>query len=63
MSREDAKAEILKKYPWNMKIVYQDDTYEVTNLMEEKVNSLLDEIYLGVCVKFLGCQSILNIRN
>ncbi len=47
MSREDAKAEILKKYPWNMKIVYQDDTYEVTNLMEEKVNSLLDEIYQG----------------
>ena len=47
MSREDAKAEILKKYPWDMKIVYQDDTYEVANLMEEKVNSLLDEIYRG----------------
>ena len=47
MSREEARAEILKNYPWNMKIVYQDDTYEVENLMEQKVNALLDEIYTG----------------
>lgn len=48
MSREDAKAEILKKYPWGMKVTYKEDTYEVSNLMEEKVNVLLDEIYRGV---------------
>lgn len=47
MSREQAKAEILKKYPWDMKVVYQEDTYEVSNLMEEKVNVLMDEIYRG----------------
>ena len=47
MSREEAKAEILKKYPWSMKITYKEDTYEVSNLMEEKVNLLLDEIYRG----------------
>lgn len=47
MSREEAKAQILKQYPWDMKVVYQDDTYEVANLMEEKVNTLLDEIYTG----------------
>ncbi len=47
MSREDARAEILKKYPWEMKITYKEDIYEVSNLMEEKVNLLLDEIYRG----------------
>lgn len=47
MARSDAKAEILKNYPWAMKITYNGDTYEVDNLMEEKVNTLLDEIYTG----------------
>ncbi len=47
MSRSDARAEILKKYPWAMKVAYNGDTYEVANLMEEKVNALLDEIYTG----------------
>ncbi|MCI9147708.1 MAG: vanomycin resistance protein VanB [Hungatella sp.] len=47
MSRDEARAEILKKYPWNMKITYKEDTYDVSNLMEEKVNLLLDEIYRG----------------
>jgi len=47
MSRDKARAEILKNYPWGMKVTYQDDTYEVANLMEEKVNLLLDDIYTG----------------
>lgn len=47
MSREDAKTEILKKYPWGMKVRYEDDVYEVENLMAGKVDALLDEIYTG----------------
>ena len=47
MSREEAKAEILKKYPWDMKVRYEDDVYEVENLMAGKVDALLSEIYTG----------------
>lgn len=47
MSREDAKAAILKNYPWAMKVTYQDDTYDVSDLMAGKVDALLGEIYAG----------------
>lgn len=47
MSREDAKAAILKNYPWAMKVTYQDDAYEVSDLIAGKVDSLLGEIYSG----------------
>ena len=47
MSREEAKQEILKKYTWKMTARYQDDVYEVSNLMAEKLDSLLEEIYRG----------------
>lgn len=47
MSREDAKAAILKNYPWAMKVIYNGDTYEVSDLMAGKVDSLLAEIYSG----------------
>lgn len=47
MSREDAKQAILKNYPWAMKVRYQEETYEVTDLMAEKVDALLQEIYTG----------------
>lgn len=47
MSREDARAAILKNYPWAMKVTYNDDTYEVTDLIAGKVDSLLNEIYAG----------------
>lgn len=47
MSRDEARQEILKNYPWGMKVTYGDETYEVSNLMEEKLNGLLDEIYRG----------------
>ncbi|MGL5437369.1 MAG: VanW family protein [Lachnospiraceae bacterium] len=48
MSREEAKAAILKNYPWEMSVVYNDQTYEVKNLMEGKVDTLLQEIYTSV---------------
>jgi len=47
MSREDAKEAIMKNYPWAMKVVWQERTYEVPNLIEEKIDSLLQEIFIG----------------
>lgn len=47
MSQEEARAAILKQYDWNMKVTYQDKEASVANLMEEKVDELLDEMYAG----------------
>lgn len=47
MSRDEAKAEILKKYVWGMKVHYQDQVYEVANLLEGKLDELLEDIYRG----------------
>ncbi len=47
MSKSQARTAILKEFPWNMTVTYNDDTYEVTDLMAEKVDALLDEIYDG----------------
>lgn len=47
MSREQAKAAILKQYPWEMKVTYNEETYEVKDLMAVKVDALLQEIYSG----------------
>ncbi len=47
MSREEAKAAILKDFPWGMKVTWQDQSYDVNDLMAEKVDSLLQEIYTG----------------
>lgn len=47
LSREDAKQAILKNYPWAMKVQWQEETYEVADLMATKVDELLQEIYTG----------------
>lgn len=47
MSREEAREAILKNYPWNMKVTWQEDTYEVADLMAGKVDKLLTEVYSG----------------
>ncbi len=47
MSREQAKEELLKKYPWAMTAVCQGDVYEIPNLMGDKIDALLGEIYSG----------------
>lgn len=47
MSKSQAKEAILKEFPWSMTVTYGEESYEVTDLMEEKINSLLDEIYSG----------------
>ena len=45
MSREEARQTLIDHYPWTMKAQYQDDTYEITNLVTVKIDGLLDEIY------------------
>ena len=45
MSKSEAKAAILKEFPWSMTVEYDSDQYQVTDLMAEKVDALLDEIY------------------
>lgn len=47
MSREEARAAILEKYPWNMTVVHGEETYKVTDLMASRIDSLLTEIYSG----------------
>ncbi len=47
MNRERAKQTIEAAYPWSMTVTYGEEVYQVPNLMEEKINSLLDEIYAG----------------
>lgn len=45
MSREEAKTAILKEISWGMKVTWEDQSMDVTDLMAEKVNTVLDEIY------------------
>lgn len=45
MSKEEAKAAILKQYNWSMKVTYQDKETTVNNLMEKRVNEILEEVF------------------
>lgn len=45
MSKEDAKAALLRKHTWNFVITYQGDTYEVENLFEKEIDSVLYDAY------------------
>ncbi len=47
MSRQEARDAIEKKYQWGMKVTYHDDQYELKNLLDKKLDSLLEEIYSG----------------
>lgn len=48
MSIEEAKDKLLKNYPWSMKVLYEGkEPYEVKDLMAEKIDELLNEIYHG----------------
>ena len=41
MTMDEARSAILDKFGWSMKVTWQDQTYEVADLMEEKVSALL----------------------
>ena len=47
MLREEAMETIVDHIDWGMKVVYDDKEAEVPNLMEAKVDELLEEIYHG----------------
>ena len=47
MSREDAKEAILKDFTWGMKVSWEDQSYDVADLMAGKVDALLQEIFAG----------------
>jgi len=47
MSKAEAREAILKNYPWNMKVTRSGESYSVKNLMSEKVDQLLQEVYSG----------------
>lgn len=47
MSREEAKQAILKDFTWGMKVTWQDQSYDVADLMAGKVDALLQEIFTG----------------
>ena len=45
MSKEDAKTALLAKHTWNFVITYQGNTYEVENLFEKEIDSVLYDAY------------------
>lgn len=44
LDREAAKLALESKYPWAMKVTYGDQVYEVNNLLEARIDRLLDQI-------------------
>lgn len=49
MSKDVAKTKILEHFAWDMKVTYEGagEPYQIPNLMETKVNALLEEIFNG----------------
>lgn len=47
LSREEAKRVICEANPWNMAVVWGEKRYEVADLITEKIDALLQEIYAG----------------
>lgn len=47
MSREEAKQAVAEKFSWGMEVVWQEETYQIPNLVSGKIDDLLEEIYTG----------------
>ncbi len=47
MTKAEAQTALEEKYPWSMTVTYDDNTYEVPNLIAGRIDSLLNEIYLS----------------
>lgn len=45
MSKEKAREAVLLKLNWDMKVAYKEETYELKNLLEEKVDELLTDVF------------------
>lgn len=51
LSREEAKKAIETEYPWSLKVSFGEQVYEVPNLVEDRIEKLLDQIYEEAAVK------------
>lgn len=47
MSRQKAYDAIMKRYEWYMTASYNGEKYEIPNIISEKLNAILDEIFTG----------------
>lgn len=47
LTQAEAKDAIMNQYGWQMKVAYQGKEAPIKNLMEEKVDMLLEQIYAG----------------
>lgn len=47
LTQAEAKDAIMNQYGWQMKVTYKDKEAPIKNLMEEKVDMLLEQIYAG----------------
>lgn len=47
MSKEEARKTLMDHYRWEMKIIYGEKEYQIKNLVEDKVDNLMKEIYSG----------------
>lgn len=45
LSKEEAKAALLRQHEWNFVISYQGNTYEVDNLFEKEIDAVLYDAY------------------
>ena len=45
LSRAEAKKTIDQSLGWGMKVIYQDETYELKNFLDSRIDALLEEIY------------------
>ena len=63
MSKEDAKSALLAKHTWNFVITYQGDTYEVENLFEKEIDSVLYDAYAPNAKPEYSSGSMLHIRS
>lgn len=45
ISKTDAKEELMKKYTWDVQIVFQGEEYSVPNFLEEEIDKILEQAY------------------
>lgn len=67
MSRQKAYDTIMKKYEWAMTASYNGDKYDIPNLIGEKLDIILDEIFKGehkenYTINFTGLDEIIDAQ-
>lgn len=67
MSRQKAYDTIMKKYEWAMTASYNGDKYDIPNLIGEKLDIILDEIFKGehkenYTINFTGLDEIIDTQ-